>query len=176
MKQSTFWREASRGGAIVGLVGVVFSILAMVLPKMNGLWSIANVALTIYLLFWFTRCRAMQFQQEGYSYGQSLGFIVAMSLFAGIIAGAYQIVASNWLFPEQFEQMFEQMLAAFAQAGISGEQAESIASMYRSMIFSPMPALFWSIFGSVIGNGFYGLFVAIATKREPALFDTEDEA
>ena len=71
MKQSTFWREASRGGAIVGLVGVVFSILAMVLPKVNGLWSIANVALTIYLLFWFTRRRAMQFQQEGYSYGQS---------------------------------------------------------------------------------------------------------
>ncbi len=175
MKQATFWREASRGGAIVGLVGVVFSVLSMLLPKMNGLWSIANVALTIYLLFWFTRRRALKFPQDGYSYGQSLGFILAMSIFAGIIAGAYQIVASNWLFPEQFEQMMEQMLVAFAQAGISGEQADAIALMYRSMIFSPMPALFWSIFGSVLGNGFFGLFVSIATKREPSLFDVDDE-
>ena len=98
-----------------------------------------------------------------------------MSLFAGIIAGAYQIVASNWLFPEQFEQLYEQMLAAFAQAGIGGDEAEAIAAMYRSMMFSPLPALFWSMFGSVVGNGFYGLFVAIAAKREPALFDAEDE-
>ena len=175
MKQSTFWREASRGGAIVGLVGVAFSAISLLLPKTAGILGFVNVALTIYLLFWFTRSRALQFQQEGFSYGQALGFIVAMSLFAGIIAGAYQIVASNWLFTAQYEQAYEQMLAAFAQTGISGEQADSIASMYRSMIFSPLPALFWGIFGSVIGNGFYGLFVAIAAKREPDLFDEADE-
>lgn len=175
MKQTAFWREASQGGAVIGLVGVAFSAVSLLLPKTAGILGIVNMAIVIYLLFWFTRRRALQFQQEGFSYGQALGFIVAMSIFVGIITGAYQIVASNWLFTAQYEQMYEQMLSAFAQAGINGDEAELISSMYRSMIFSPMPALLWSIFGSVVGNGFYGLFVAIAAKREPELFDEADE-
>ena len=175
MKQTTFWREASQGGAVIGLVGIAFSAVSLLFPKTAGILGFVNMAVVIYLLFWFTRRRALQFQQKGFSYGQALGFIVAMGIFVGIITGAYQVVASNWLFTAQYEQMYEQMLSAFAQAGIKGDEVELFASMYRSMIFSPMPALLWSIFGSVVGNGLYGLFVAIAAKREPELFDEADE-
>ena len=98
MANTGFWNEASRGGAIVGLVNVVLSAIGMALPSIAFVASLINFVATIYLLFYFTRRRSMLFYKEGYTYTESMGFIVAMGLFAGIIAGAYQIVASNFLF------------------------------------------------------------------------------
>ena len=102
--KNKFWNEASRGGAILGLTAMAFGLLAMVLPQSVGfVLNLASFVVTLYLLFYFTKRRADQFPKEGYSYAQCLGFIVAMGIFAGIIAGAYQIVASNFLFPEKYE-------------------------------------------------------------------------
>lgn len=175
MNKSTFWSDASRGGAIVGLTSIVLSTLGILFTKMAGMLSFVSVVVVIYLLFYFTRRRSMLYTKEGFTYGQSLGFIVAMSIFAGIIAGAFQIVASNWLFTAHFEETYKVLMSTLAQAGISGEEMELTAKMYRSMLFSPMPALLWSIVGSVIGYGFYGLFISIGTKREPDMFDSADE-
>ena len=47
--------------------------------------------------------------------------------------------------------------------------------MYRSMIFSPLPSLLTNIFSGVLTAGFYGLFIAIGVKREPDLFEAEED-
>lgn len=172
MKKSTFWSDASRCGAVIGLVNIAIAALQMALPKLSFVLGLASFVLTIYLLFHYTSRRASLFSQEGYSYGQSLGFILATGLFTGILVGAYQIVAVSWLFPAYFEKSYEQMLSALAQMGAAGVELDEAASMYRTMIFSPMPALLTNILGSVLGHGFYGLFISIGTKREPDLFDT----
>lgn len=175
MKKSTFWSDASRGGAIIGLASIVFTTAGILLPKLGGLCSFVSVVVLIYLLFYFTRRRAALYTQEGFTYGQSLGFIAAMSIFVGIIVGAYQIVASNWLFTAHFEEAYQLLMTTLAQAGLSNEEMDMTVKMYRSMLFSPMPALIWSIIGSIIGNCFYGLFISIATKREPDMFESADE-
>ena len=41
------------------------------------------------------------------------------------------------------------------------------------MLFSPVPVLLTQVFSLVLSYGFYGLFISIGTKREPALFDPE---
>lgn len=175
MKKSTFWSDASRGGAILGLANIAITTLGIIFPKLSGVVSFASIIIIIYLLFAFTRRRAMLFTKEGFSYGQSLGFIAAMSIFAGIIIGAYQIVASNWLFTAHYEELYKLIMTTLAQAGISNDEIDVTAKLYHSMLFSPLPALVWSIIGSIIGNGFYGLFISIGTKREPDMFDNTDE-
>lgn len=177
--KNKFWNEASRGGAILGLVTMAFSLLGMVLPTSFGfVINLASFVVTLYLLFYFTKRRADQFPKEGYSYAQCLGFIVAMGIFAGIIAGAYQIVASNFLFPEKYEEMYNTIIATYAQIGtFDNNMMDTLKTLMRSYLFSPIPVLITQVLASIFTYGFYGLFVALGTKREADIFDntTEDD-
>ena len=177
--KNKFWNEASRGGAILGLIAMAFALLAMVLPQSIGfVLNVASFVVTIYLLFYFTKRRADQFPKEGYSYAQCLGFIVAMGIFAGIIAGAYQIVASNFLFPEKYEETYNTIIATYAQMGtFDNNMMDMMKTLMRSYLFSPIPVLITQVLASIFTYGFYGLFVALGTKREADIFDntTEDD-
>lgn len=177
--KNKFWNEASRGGAILGLTAMAFALLAMVLPQSVGfVLNLASFVVTLYLLFYFTKRRADQFPKEGYSYAQCLGFIVAMGIFAGIIAGAYQIVASNFLFPEKYEEMYNTIIATYAQMGtFDNNMMDMMKTLMRSYLFSPIPVLITQVLASIFTYGFYGLFVALGTKREADIFDntTEDD-
>ena len=177
--KNKFWNEASRGGAILGLTAMAFALLAMVLPQSVGLvLNVASLVVTLYLLFYFTKRRADQFPKEGYSYAQCLGFIVAMGIFAGIIAGAYQIVASNFLFPEKYEETYNTIIATYAQMGtFDNNMMDMMKTLMRSYLFSPIPVLITQVLASIFTYGFYGLFVALGTKREADIFDntTEDD-
>ena len=51
MEKSTFWSDASRAGAIIGLVNIVVSALAMLMPKLSFALSLVNLVATLYLLF-----------------------------------------------------------------------------------------------------------------------------
>lgn len=177
--KNKFWNEASRGGAILGLTAMAFGLLAMVLPQSVGfVLNVASFVVTLYLLFYFTKRRADQFPKEGYSYAQCLGFIVAMGIFAGIIAGAYQIVASNFLFPEKYEETYNTIIATYAQMGtFDNNMMDMMKTLMRSYLFSPIPVLITQVLASIFTYGFYGLFVALGTKREADIFDntTEDD-
>ena len=177
--KNKFWNEASRGGAILGLTAMAFALLGMVLPQSVGfVLNLASFVVTLYLLFYFTKRRADQFPKDGYSYAQCLGFIVAMGIFAGIIAGAYQIVASNFLFPEKYEEMYNTIIATYAQMGtFDNNMMDMMKTLMRSYLFSPIPVLITQVLASIFTYGFYGLFVALGTKREADIFDntTEDD-
>lgn len=175
--KNEFWNEASQGGAIIGLVTVTLSFVGMYVPQsVNFVLSLVSFVATIYLLFYFTRRRAAKFAKEGYSYAQCLGFIVAMGVFAGIVAGAYQIVASNFLFPEKFEEVYNNVIATYAQMGtFDNNMMDTMKTLMRSYIFSPIPVLISQVLASIFTYGFYGLFIAIGTKREADIFDNASE-
>lgn len=175
--KNKFWNEASQGGAIIGLVSVTLSFVGMYVPQsVNFVLSLVSFVATIYLLFYFTRRRAAKFAKEGYSYAQCLGFIVAMGVFAGIVAGAYQIVASNFLFPEKFEEVYNNVIATYAQMGtFDNNMMDTMKTLMRSYIFSPIPVLISQVLASIFTYGFYGLFIAIGTKREADIFDNASE-
>lgn len=175
MANNSFWNEASRYGAIVGLINVFFALIGMLIPAIAFVASLANFVVTIYLLFFYTRRRAQRFTNEGYSYTQCLGFMVSMGIFAGIISGAYQIVASNFLFVDEFEQAINTSIAALQQSGVyNNEMIDQMSSIMRSYSFSPIPALISNIIGNILIFGFYGLFISIGTKTEPNIFDNND--
>lgn len=175
--KNKFWNEASQGGAIIGLVSVTLSFVGMYVPQsVNFVLSLVSFVATIYLLFYFTRRRAAKFAKEGYSYAQCLGFIVAMGVFAGIVAGAYQIVASNFLFPEKYEEMYNTIIATYAQMGtFDNNMMDTMKTLMRSYLFSPIPVLITQVLASIFTYGFYGLFIAIGTKREADIFDNASE-
>ena len=176
MSKKNFWNDASRAGAIIGLISIALTMAGMFLPKVAFVLSLVSFVLTIYLLFHYTHRRSMLYLDEGFSYSQSLGFIAAIGLFAGIISGAYQIVASNFLFPEKFEESLNATIELLQQSGVyNNEMMDQMSKLMRSYIFSPIPALISNIFGNMLTFGFYGLFISIGTKCEPNIFDSNYE-
>ena len=136
--------------------------------------SLVALVAQIWLLARYASRRSALFVKEGFSYSHSLGFIVSMGLFAGVVSGAYEIVASNFLFTETYESNLNNILAVYSQLGTFDNAAlDSMSKLYRSMLFSPVPVLLTQVFSLVLSYGFYGLFISIGTKREPALFDPE---
>ncbi len=171
-----FWNEVSYCGAILGLVNIAFTLAGMYLPQSAGaIVSGLNFVATIYLLFLYTKRRAAQFTQEGYTYAQCLGFMTAAGIFAGIITGAYQIVASNFFFTERYETLYKTMIAAYAQMGMFDNNVmDTLKTTMHSYIFSPMPVLITNILGMCFSFAFYGLFIAIGAKREADIFDNQE--
>ena len=176
MSKKNFWNDASRAGAIVGLISVALTMAGMLIPKAAFVLGLVSFVITIYLLFHYTRRRSILYIEEGFSYSQSLGFIAAIGLFAGIISGAYQIVASNFLFTETYEQQIEESITLLSQSGLySSEMMEQMSDMMRTYTLSPLPTLLSNIASCVLSFCFYGLFISIGTKREADIFDNNDE-
>lgn len=174
MSKNSFWNDASRCGAIVGAVHAVFACMGMCFTSMALLISLVSLVAQIWLLARYASRRSALFVREGFSYSQSLGFIVSMGLFAGVVSGAYEIVASNFLFTETYESNLNNILAVYSQLGTFDNAAlDSMSKLYRSMLFSPVPVLLTQVFSLVLSYGFYGLFISIGTKREPALFESD---
>lgn len=176
MARNSFWNDASRCGAIIGLVNVGFELVKSLVPAMGFIFGLASFVVTIYLLWHFTARRAKGYGNEGFTYGQSLGFIVAMGIFVGIVTGAYQILASNFLFVDKYEEMYDTVIAAYSQMGaFDNSTMNTITKVLRATLFSPLPILVNNILSGVLGYGFFGLFISIGTKREPDMFDSSDE-
>lgn len=175
MKKSSFWNDASRCGAVVGAVNVLTSLMGMLVPSIAFVTGLINFVATVYLLFYFTRKRANLFIEEGFTYSQSLGFIVASALFVGVVCAVYQILASNFLFTDKLEQQLSTTIAELQKTGVyQGDMIKQMASMMRSYMFDPISILWSQVLGNVLYLGFLGLFISVGTKREPVLFEIQD--
>ena len=171
MNKNTFWPDASKAGAIIGLVSIATTVMGIVVPSIAFVMSLVNFVATIYLLFYFTRRRSLLYIKEGFTYSQSMGFIAATAIFAGIILGAYQIIASNFLFTEHFEKTISELITTYASLGaMDSKTLESLKETLHSYMFSPLPVLFSQIFSCLLSFCFYGLFISIGTKREADIF------
>jgi hypothetical protein len=160
---------------MVGAVNVLTTLIGMLMPSIAFVTGLVNIVATVYLLFYFTRKRANLYIEEGFTYSQSLGFIVASALFVGVVCAVYQILASNFLFTEQMEQQLSTTIAELQKTGVyQGDMIKQMASMMRSYMFNPISILWSQILGNVLYLGFLGLFISVGTKREPVLFEIQE--
>lgn len=173
MKKQTFWSDASRYGAILGGVEIVFLLLGALLHG-NKLISLLELVVFIALLYRFTKRRATLYgAAEGYSYGNGLKFILWTSIFAGILCGAYKIIARNWLFTSYYHEQLQQSLMALSQIRLSNSQLEEIQSVSETTLFSPIWIVLGDTLGMMLRGLFFGLFISAFTKREPDVFNQE---
>lgn len=173
MKKQTFWSDASRYGVIVGSAEILF-LLAGALLRGNGLISLLELVTFITLLYLFTKRRATLYGgAEGYSYGDGLRYILWVSIFAGILCGAYEIIARNWLFPAYYREQLQQSLVVLSQLKMTNAQLTEAKSMSETMLFSPIWIVLGDTLSMLLRGLFFGLFISAFTRREPEIFDVE---
>lgn len=177
MKQETFWQEASRYGAILGVVEILFLLLGTLLYRNAAaapLLMLVHLVVFIALLYIFTKRRATLYgAKEGYSYGNGLRFIFFLSIFAGVLCGAYEIVARNWLFSGIYRDQLHQSLAVLSQMNLSNAQLSEVKQMTETISFSPIWIVVCDVLSMIFRGVFFGLFVAAFTRREPNIFSEE---
>ena len=171
MEKKNLWNDAAKYGAIMGMVSILFGVIA---NFVQGWWlSLLSLAVFITLLFLFTRRRVRLYGDgpTGYGYGQCLKYIFLMILFAGILDGAYQIVAVNWLFAAHYDEVLNTTIATLASSGLyTDEQLDLVIGMTRNLMHSPLYLVFSSVLGAVIKGVFFGLIVSAYAKRDPNMF------
>ena len=150
MEKKNFWNEAAKYGVIMALVAILFDVLGFYVQ--NTLLSLLSLVIFVLLLGYLTKRRAERFGARGYGYGQCLGFMG---------------VASNWLFAARYEAMIGPSIAMLENTGFyTGDQIEMMMKLMRS----PLVQLFSGMLASAIKGGFFGLFIAAFTKRDPDVF------
>lgn len=177
MNNNNFWSDASRYGAIYGAVEILFLLLASLLQGnslMGMVLNLFHISIFITLLYLFTQRRARLYSSdEGFSFGQGLKYMLALSLFAGIVSGAYEIFAHNILFPELYREANDTIVATLAQTKLyTTAQLAEVKALYEKMLFSPLWVLLVHIFGMLLRGLFFGLIISAFTRRRTDIFST----
>ena len=168
----SFWADAAKGGTVIGFILFIFLFLSVKFaagntPSAAGtiLWWLELITFTL-AAYSFTKNRAAKYGQAGFTYGQGIGYIAAMMLFAGIIYGLGTYFVINHITPDTYMES----LAATAErmSTLFGEQqTEEGMEIAERMLRSPFAMIMNGIFGLIIYGGFIGLFTAAFTKRLP---------
>ncbi len=187
MEKNSFWNNAARQGAILGAVLAVSSVLEnmmmlsgrLTLYALLTVETIAVIVLHYYLLHRYTRQRAALYTaEEGFTFGQGYGYLLAVSGFAGVIVGIVQYIYLHLIvgyanYVDHVVASVTETLAA--SGGMSASMEPLLNQMIAQMQSAPEPtvlATVWSgIFSSLLFGAFFGLIIAGVQARAPRPFD-----
>lgn len=174
--KSLFWREAATGGLILGLSLVILYFIdyAFALGYAKGGGVITNglffVLIAVGLTIYGKRLAGMR-GGIGFTYGQAIGFSVALLMFAGIIAGLGQFVLQTYIDPEYYDALFEYTLL---QSGIGEDKIDTFLKARDSGITNnPIYMVIGSSIGTVLMGGLLSLFTSIFVKKSANPFAEE---
>ena len=146
---SIAWREAATGGFYMGLTYAILAIAGHLMRSHTGVASLAGAlgffSIAGFLYFYSSRMAALR-GAAGFSFGQSMAFVLRMSLFAGILGGLGMFVLYKWIDPEFFRQQMDLAIAA-------------------RMMGNPLFVVFSGVGTMIIYGGLLGLIVSLFVKR-----------
>lgn len=163
------WIEAANGGMAIGLALVVVLVVAylgrldVAISWVSGL---ANFLVLAAGIVFFAKRAAKIKAAEGFSFGQSMSFIIKMMLFAGFIAGLGQFVMQNYVDPEYYKEIVE---LALVNAGLSDAQIEE-GMKGMDLLKSPIMMIFSGAINMIIYGGLIGVLVSIFVKTPVNIF------
>lgn len=181
--KNSFWSDAARCGAYIGLLLAASSVLetSLALSGKMGLYVLlifewlAVVALHFYLLLRFVRRRsALYTADEGFSFGQGYGYGLSMSLLAGLILGVVNYIFVHLVLGyEHYVEKISDVVAEFAAMGGSSSSAP-LAALVEQLQNTPEPSLLATVWGgiwsSLLFGAVFGLIVAGVSARAPRPF------
>lgn len=190
MEQKKFWSVAASQGGVIGLVlaaSMFFETYASLSGRVGlmGLMLVEWVAVVIlhyWLLNRYTKQYAVQFSdEEGFPFFRGYGYVLVLSLFAGVILGLAQAVYLHGVmgygaYIEQYASALKELLAA---SPASSQMEPMLKQMFTQLEAAPVPSVLQTAWGgvtnSILFGGFFGLIIAAVQSRSPKLFAPKNE-
>ncbi len=188
MEQKNFWKDATKGGAIIGALLGVSAILEnrlmlsgnLSMFMVMGLEFFIVVGLHYYLLHRYTRSYSNGFSsEEGFTFGQGYGFILTISLIAGFVISIAQFVSVHLVIGagNYATQLADSMYNIMATSG--AEMNSLLEASLEQMQNAPAPTVWSTLMGgfkvSLLFGAIFGLIIAGVLARAPKPFGTKSE-
>lgn len=158
------WREAATGGLILGAIFIVIIVAEYFIrlePSYAWVTGALNFFSIIAVSYIYARKVSNMYGAAGFTYPQSIGFILKMMLFAGVLAGIGQFVMQTYVDPEYYRELIERTLTS---QGFSDELVnEAVEAMWT--LKNPLMMVFSGMLSMVVYGGLIGLFVSAFVKR-----------
>lgn len=173
-QKSIFWKTAMVYGLYLGILVTLYSVILYVTAqtqnKVLAYFPVIIYAVCIILAQTYYRDRELH---GTISYGEAVGFGVAVMLFSGIISALYNLIIFK-IDPSLIEQIKIAQEEAYLKNGMSEEMIEKAMAMSGKMMTPGWMAMM-GLFGAVVMGTIISLVTSIFVKRQPNL-DAFDEA
>lgn len=179
-EKKTFWSDAARDGLIMGVVLSVIMIISTYFQDsvvaIRALLSLLQITTIVLGLIYMGRQRGMKCEKQGleFRFVNAMGYFIALMLFAGFIVGIAMIVLYKVLIPDLIDNLIAQ---AIHRQGIDPNSDPAVlTSKIALMLFnSPIFLVLAGIFAMEFYGILFGLFIAPFIKKEPNLFQNNNE-
>lgn len=195
MKTSVLWNDILTKGAILGGVMLASNIAETSMLIYGGTigWMgamsiecLAVMALYCYLIYRFTSNYANLVISERkempyFTYGNGYSYAVMISILAGVITALGSHIFLNYVvgYDNYVTATINIAQSAISQAELPsamvGQYEQMLSAIQQQEAPSMMSKLFGSIWTYLLAGSFVGLIVAAFTKREPQMFDNQNE-
>ncbi|MDE5852063.1 MAG: DUF4199 domain-containing protein [Alistipes sp.] len=192
MERKIFWNEAAKCGAVLGALLAVSFVLEnwvttsgrMGLYYLLILELVAVVGLHFWLLLRFTRkCSAAYSAEEGFTFGQGYGCVLAASAFAGVIVGVVQAVYLHLIvgYANYIDRTIAGVTKLLADSGsqMPASMEGMLAQSFKQLQSAPVPSVLQTVWGgffsTVLFGIVFGLIVAAIASRAPRPFDETND-
>lgn len=195
MKISALWNDILTKGAILGVVMLASNIAEasmVVYGKTIGWVAVMSIeclvvmALYCYLIYRFTSNYAKLVISERkdmpyFTYGNGYSYAVMISILAGVITALGNYIFINYVvgYDNYVGATINIAQEAISQAEIpsamAGQYEQMLAAIQQQQAPSMMSKLFGSIWTYLLSGSLVGLIVAAFIKREPQIFDNQNE-
>ncbi|MFI3265629.1 MAG: DUF4199 domain-containing protein [Rikenellaceae bacterium] len=173
--RKSFWNDAAKNGLILGLTLTAISALAVVCRfdiDRPYLGSALQYGAMICMLGMFCKQRGIKHDPNGFNYRQNMGYIFAIMLFTGIIAGVSIYILQQFVFPDTYKQIIDLAIERVKEDGVEIDQA--VVNQTMAMVKNPFIMVFSSIISMIINGAFIGIFTSIFTRRMPQPTQEQD--
>lgn len=163
--KKTIWKEAATGGLYLGLVLVASTVAKYLFQDINisTLTGLVEFMAVIGFTYAFARKISELYRPDGFTIMQSMGFIVKMMLFAGVITGLGLSIMNNVVDPQYYYDIMEE---AMLNSGLTDAQIE-LMSERMAMVRNPLVMIFSGVMYMLLYGGLIGLVVSVFVKRPP---------
>lgn len=122
--------------------------------------------LPVTILFLWMGIKAVREEaaDKSLSYGQGVGAGTLISLYSGLLGGAYNYVHFKFINPEFFDYQVELLRAQWAQAGMGAAQIDQAAAMTQKFM-GPVSTAIITVIMSIIMGVILSLILAAFLKR-----------
>lgn len=154
MEQNNKWSSAAMDGLILSVVTIIYSLILLVFPVKGFIVAlpwVVKFAASNYLLYYFMKKYASQF--ENISYGASFNYGVIVSMFSAIICACFSFFNLTVLFPDSLATTVEQMQQVMAAQSMNQDQEAMFGKWMERL-----PEI--SLFANLIYYTLYGVIAS----------------
>lgn len=170
------WKANLTNGFILGLVGVVYTLILWFLDlTFNKAMGYIFPLIAIFLLFFFIKSYRDNYLHGKITYGQSVGAGVIIYLYYSIIAAVFTYILYTVIDPGLTSKMLAFVEEQMRRTGRLPENAIDSAMAMQKKFYKPEIMAPFSILGSMLFGTVLSLIISIFTKREGnPLLDTPE--